>query len=333
MTIKRMIRRRQNYMKKSRALLMTFIAVMIMGIFSLANVNEVKAASTSITVKKKTVTFNDTTKTLNKKLGKYKASYTEPTGIRGYVYNSTKGRFIIAYTKGNKVIGYFVLSKVYRTPNAKSGYSYKQLKKKKFTDNAWYNVKSESGYINNGYFAVEKNGSKISETEYLDYWGNKKTFAAKVYLSKYSIYFSDYGVKKYSSSAISKGIEKETLYVTNAFREYIGTSSLASSGKVAKVARAHSKDMATNGYFSHYSLDGRSPFDRMLNAGINYSWAGENIAAGQNCGVNFVLAWISSQGHRDNITNSYFKYLGVGYAYNASSTYGTYLTQNFCSFR
>ncbi|MEA2059257.1 MAG: CAP domain-containing protein [Thermodesulfobacteriota bacterium] len=43
-------------------------------------------------------------------------------------------------------------------------------------------------------------------------------------------------------------------------------------------ARAHSQDMLRENYFSHSSLTGESPFDRMKTAGYDYSTAGENIA-------------------------------------------------------
>ena len=44
------------------------------------------------------------------------------------------------------------------------------------------------------------------------------------------------------------------------------------------LARAHSNDMFKRGYFSHYTPEGLSPFDRMEKAGINYQYAGENLA-------------------------------------------------------
>lgn len=320
-------------MKRFRGLLMAIAALLIVGIFSVADTYEVQAAGNTLTVKNKTLSLGTTIKTLDKKLGKHAASYTEPTGIKAYVYNKTSGRFVIAYTKGSKVIGYFTLAKDYKTPYAKSGVKKATLKKNKFKADTWCGLKSEAGEVKNEYFGYERVGSQVTEEEYIDYWGSKKTFAAKVYLTKYSIYFSNWGAEKKYNSSIRTGTEKETLYVTNAFREYLGLKKLSASSKVANVARAHSKDMAAKNYFSHNSLDDKSPFDRIKNAGIIYSWAGENIAAGQNCGVNFVLAWIGSKGHRDNLKFKDYKYLGVGYAYSSNSTYGTYITQNFYSLR
>jgi hypothetical protein len=47
---------------------------------------------------------------------------------------------------------------------------------------------------------------------------------------------------------------------------------------VAAVAQAHSEDMVDRDVFSHTNPDRASPFDRLTEAGIAYSGAGENIA-------------------------------------------------------
>ena len=91
----------------------------------------------------------------------------------------------------------------------------------------------------------------------------------------------------------------------------------------------HAVDMATQNYFSHTSLDGRSPWDRIDEAGYPHFGAGENIAAGQRTAEDVVTAWLNSPGHCRNIMNPSFDELGVGYAYDAASTYQRYWVQNF----
>jgi uncharacterized protein YkwD len=86
--------------------------------------------------------------------------------------------------------------------------------------------------------------------------------------------------------------------------------------------------MADNDYFAHNNLMGESPFDRMQLAGYNYSWAGENIAAGNSAATATMGQWLgSSSGHCENIMNPAFEHLGVGYAQGGS--FGHYWTQNF----
>src|SRR6478609_9018390 len=56
---------------------------------------------------------------------------------------------------------------------------------------------------------------------------------------------------------------------------------LAIDAHITSAAQGHASDMRTHNYFEHESQDGRSPFDRMKNAGVNFMAAAENIAMGQ----------------------------------------------------
>lgn len=96
-----------------------------------------------------------------------------------------------------------------------------------------------------------------------------------------------------------------------------------------QTARAHANDMAQNDYFDHTSLDGRSPFDRMEQAGYAYSTAAENIAAGSATAEAAVEQWMQSSGHCQNIMGGQFVHIGVGYAYSATHQYQHVWVQNF----
>lgn len=96
---------------------------------------------------------------------------------------------------------------------------------------------------------------------------------------------------------------------------------------LAKVAAAHSKDMADHKFFSHDSRNGTSPFQRIKKAGYRYDSAGENIAAGFRSPASVVKAWLKSPGHCKNVMSGKYVELGVGFA--TGGTYGTYWTQNF----
>jgi uncharacterized protein YkwD len=102
---------------------------------------------------------------------------------------------------------------------------------------------------------------------------------------------------------------------------------LRTDATLAKVALAHSQDMADHNYFSHDSRNGSSPFQRMKRAGYNYSSAGENIAAGFRSPASVVKAWLASPGHCKNLMNRSYDEIGVGYA--TGGIYGTYWTQDF----
>lgn len=120
----------------------------------------------------------------------------------------------------------------------------------------------------------------------------------------------------------------EVLTLVNAERAKNGLKALTLDTGLNSVAQKHSEDMAKNNYFSHTSLSGKSPFDRIKGAGISYKTAGENIAAGQTTAAQVVNSWMNSEGHRKNILNASFTKMGLGFA-KANSGYKTYWTQLF----
>jgi uncharacterized protein YkwD len=104
---------------------------------------------------------------------------------------------------------------------------------------------------------------------------------------------------------------------------------LTGNSLLRQSARAHAGDMAENGYFSHTSLDGREPADRIQAAGYDWRAAGENIAAGSPTAEETMQQWLESQGHCENIMDPTFVDLGVGYAFSESGELHHYWVQNF----
>ncbi len=122
--------------------------------------------------------------------------------------------------------------------------------------------------------------------------------------------------------------EAEVLRLVNAERaKKEGCNPLVANSILNGVAAAHSKDMADKGYFSHTSQDGRSPFDRMKQAGYNGRMMGENIAAGQTTAAAVMKGWMNSPGHRANILNCGYREIGIGY--HQGGSFRHYWTQNF----
>ena len=111
---------------------------------------------------------------------------------------------------------------------------------------------------------------------------------------------------------------------------YPRVAALAMNANLRLAAQGHSQDMATNNYFSHTSLDGRTSVDRIRAAGYTGSSPlGENIAAGAGSPADVVNGWMGSTGHCQNIMNGSYRSSGVGYAIRAGSQLGSYWTQTF----
>jgi uncharacterized protein YkwD len=100
--------------------------------------------------------------------------------------------------------------------------------------------------------------------------------------------------------------------------------------RLAAVARAHSEEMAANGYFSHQGMDGSSPSARVSNAGIRWRAQGENIAKAadpaQAEGM-FMDEPKFQPNHRGNILKPNYNRVGIGIAKAPDGS--LYITQEF----
>ncbi len=146
-------------------------------------------------------------------------------------------------------------------------------------------------------------------------------------------------VSAVDGSGAQDNFEAEALRLTNEARSHSrkcggkrmkAVGPVSWNGVLAGTANAHSADMATADYFSHYTPSGRSPFERMRAAGYSYRAAGENIAAGRSLSdpAAVVQAWLKSPGHCKVIMNGKYKELGIGRVEGAGK-WGVYWTQNF----
>ena len=99
--------------------------------------------------------------------------------------------------------------------------------------------------------------------------------------------------------------EMRVLELTNSERARHGLAPLSWDNTLGTAARNHSIDMATRVFFDHTCPSGGT----FLTRGAH----GENIAMGQTTPEVVVLRWMESPGHRANILNPNFTYLGVGF--------------------
>ncbi|MED3574951.1 CAP domain-containing protein [Cytobacillus praedii] len=130
-----------------------------------------------------------------------------------------------------------------------------------------------------------------------------------------------------ASPQLKEGFEYQLFDLTNAARVNHHLNVLEWDDHVKETARKHSKDMAVNNYFSHTNLEGLSPFDRMSDDDIFFTFAGENLATGQFSSIFAHEGLMNSLGHRENILRPEYQYLGVGVAFNEESH--PYYTENF----
>lgn len=106
----------------------------------------------------------------------------------------------------------------------------------------------------------------------------------------------------------------QVVTLVNQERAKAGLSALKTTNATLKImALDKAKDIYNKGYFDHNSPTYGSPFNMMKLYGINYRYAGENIAKGQRTPQEVMTAWMNSSGHRANILSPNFTIIGVAY--------------------
>ncbi len=131
---------------------------------------------------------------------------------------------------------------------------------------------------------------------------------------------------KVKDASMRRDLEVEMLILINKERAIKGLNPVEADEELAKVARKHSMDMFVRGYFSHYTPEGKDPFDRMRKDNVVFLTAGENLALSQTLDMAHD-GLMKSPGHRANILNPTFGRLGIGIL--DGGIYGLMVTQNF----
>jgi uncharacterized protein YkwD len=88
--------------------------------------------------------------------------------------------------------------------------------------------------------------------------------------------------------------------------------------------------MACHNLLSHSGSDSSSPGERIAAAGYAAS-ASSGIIYGSGYPQTAFDWWMSDTTHRNEILNPYVTDMGVGYAYNNQTAYGSYFTVDFAS--
>ncbi len=121
--------------------------------------------------------------------------------------------------------------------------------------------------------------------------------------------------------------EREVLLLTNRERLADGLAPLTSFPALQGVGDVRAEEIAE--LFSHTRPNDTTCFTALTEAGLNYSTAGENIAAGYFSPAAAMIGWMNSSGHRANILNPGFKHIGVGYHLSQNNSYRYHWMQMF----
>lgn len=107
------------------------------------------------------------------------------------------------------------------------------------------------------------------------------------------------------------GLELEMMQLVNKERSSMGLPPLKWEPSLLPAARSHSKDMFARGYFSHYSLEGKTVSDRLRASKVRFMVAGENLALSQSIPMAH-QGLMNSPGHKANILHKSYGRIAIG---------------------
>lgn len=127
-----------------------------------------------------------------------------------------------------------------------------------------------------------------------------------------------------------KNTETEIIRLINVERSKVGVKKLKVSKSMKRYTILRSQDMSKNKYFGHSSPVYGRWANLLYSSEYQFSYAGENLAAGFTKADDFVNAWMASPSHRKNMLNPKFKKTSITVIEGKSTNrYQTYATQWF----
>src|SRR2546422_8217053 len=132
------------------------------------------------------------------------------------------------------------------------------------------------------------------------------------------------GTPQLAEGASLDSAEQDLVARINAFRAARSLPTLTVSDTLTAAAKWMSADMGSRNYFAHTSLDGRSPTQRMADAGYPAfgTWTGEDLAAGFTTTADVLAGWINSPAHYAVLVNPEYHAIGIGRGFASGSGYG-----------
>lgn len=121
---------------------------------------------------------------------------------------------------------------------------------------------------------------------------------------------------KPNSSGTVTGFESEMLRKLNAYRAKAGVAPITMNADLNRLSAIRAQELSKRYRSDHIRPNGKQWYtilDDIKDPTVkNWNTAAENIAHGQKNESEITLAWYNSKGHRDNMLNPDYKYVGFG---------------------
>lgn len=120
------------------------------------------------------------------------------------------------------------------------------------------------------------------------------------------------GLAEYAQPAVSESpYVRQVINLVNEERQKAGLPVLEKADDASAAAAVRARELVAS--FSHTRPDGSAYRTALEQSGASFRSCGENVAYGYRTPEAVMSAWMSSDGHRDNILNEKYTDIGVGY--------------------
>ena len=225
-------------------------------------------------------------------------------GLDRYIYINAYKDYFFATFKNGKIVEIFVPGTDYAYMGMNGQGTMADIKNLTFVSMA-----DHSGVVRN-----EKSEARLP----MDYEGH---------LCGLLLQTSEFAAGKDPKSTLlftTKGaIETQLLDLIQVCRVERGYDLLIWDKKLGDVARAHSEDMVSENYFDYNSLDGTTPFGRIMERGKEFFTASEIIARQRGDVVNVYQEWMRTPARVSALTDPSMQEVGIGVASRSKVLYVT----------
>ncbi|MCI9162898.1 MAG: hypothetical protein HFG59_06520 [Lachnospiraceae bacterium] len=109
---------------------------------------------------------------------------------------------------------------------------------------------------------------------------------------------------------------RQVVSLVNEERTKAGLTTLEKSDNISLAAAVRAEELTSS--FSHTRPDGSAYRTVLEQNGVSYRSCGENVAFGYRTPEAVMSAWMTSEGHKENILNEKYTNIGVGYFKDSS---------------
>ena len=119
-------------------------------------------------------------------------------------------------------------------------------------------------------------------------------------------------LQQFNNDVLFADVSKTVLIdLLNKERKAFGVGALTENFLLNRAALLKAQDMLQDGYFSHQSPSGVSPWYWFNRAGYDYQFAGENLGIGFLDSLELHQAWNESSSHKANLLNPVYQEIGL----------------------